>query len=78
MTLTMKIQNFVTKKWYIIDSEKKSNYLPDNEIKVLISSLKSNLCDYSDAYILVLGNITVTGGNANTKLAFKNCTPFEK
>ena len=52
--------------------------LPDNEIKLLISSLESNLCDYSDAYILVLGNITVTGGNANTKVAFKNCTPFEK
>ena len=51
---------FATKKWYIIDSESKGNYLPDNEIKFLTSSLESNLCDYSDAYILVTGNITVT------------------
>ena len=68
---------FATKKWYIIDSESKGNYLPDNEIKFLTSSLESSLCDYSDAYILVTGNITVTGGNANTKVAFKNSSPFK-
>ena len=69
---------FATKKWYIIDSESKGNYLPDNEIKFLTSSLESNLCDYSDAYILVTGNINVIGGNANTKAAFKNWSLFEK
>ena len=69
---------FVTKKWNIIDSESKDNYLPDNRIKFLTSSLESSLCDYSDAYILVTGNITVAGGNANTKVAFKNCAPFEE
>ena len=52
---------FGTKKWYIIDSESKGNYLRDNEIKFLASSLESNLCDYSDAYSLVTGNITVAG-----------------
>ena len=41
-------------------------------------SLKSNLCDYSDTYILVTGNITATGGDANTRVAFKNCAPFTK
>ena len=70
---------FATKKWYIIDSESKGNYLPDNEIKFLTSSLESNLCDYSDAYILVTGNINITGSNDdNTKVAFKNCAPFKK
>ena len=34
--------------------------------------------DYSDAYILVTGNIAATGGDANTKFAFKNCAPFTK
>ena len=53
---------FATKKWYIIDSEWKGNYLPDNEFKFLTISLESNLCDYSDAYILVTGNINVTSG----------------
>ena len=51
---------FATKKWYVIDSESKGNYSPENPIKFLTSSLESNLCDYSDAYILVIGNITVT------------------
>ena len=46
--------------------------------------LRSSLCDYSDAYILVKGNITV-GNNAgagvaanstNKKVTFKNCAPF--
>ena len=69
---------FATKKWYIIDSESKGNYSHHNPIKFLTSSLESSLCDYSDAYILVTGNINVTGGDANTKVAFKNCAPFKK
>ena len=46
--------------------------------------LYSILCDYSDAYILVKGNITVnntagagaTENNTNKKVIFKNCSPF--
>ena len=43
--------------------------------------LKSNLYDYSDAYILMSGTITVTalaagGGNNNIQVVFKNCAPF--
>ena len=50
--------------------------------------LRSNLCDYADAYILVKGTITVTGaGNndaakrldeRNKGVIFKNCAPFTK
>ena len=69
---------FATKKWYVIDSESKGNYSHENPIKFLTSSLESSLCDYSDAYILVTGNITVVGGDVNTKVAFKNCAPFRK
>ena len=69
---------FATEKWYIIDSESKSNYSHQNPIIFLTNSLESSLCDYSDAYILVTGNITVTGGDDDTKVAFKNCAPFEK
>ena len=65
------------KKWYVIDSESKGNYSHHDPIKFLTKSIESSLCDYSDAYILVTGNITVTGGNANTKVAFKNCAPFK-
>ena len=55
--------NFATKKWYIIDNESKGNYSRHNPIRFLTSSLESSLCDYSDAYISVTGNITVTDGN---------------
>ena len=69
---------FATKKWYVIDSESKGNYSHKNPIIFLTSSLESNLFDYSDAYILVTGNIAVVGASNNTKVAFKNCAPFRK
>ena len=69
---------FATRKWYIIDSESNGNYSCHNPIKFSTKSIESSLCDYSDAYILVTGNINVTGGNNNTNTAFKNCAPFEK
>ena len=69
---------FVAKKWYVIDSESKGNYSHENQIKFLTSSLESNLCDYSDTYVLVTGNITVVGANNNTKVTFKNCSPFRE
>ena len=69
---------FATKKWYVIDSESKSNYSHENPIIFLTNSLESSLCDYSDAYILVTGNNTATPNNAATQVIFKNWTPFEK
>ena len=39
--------------------------------------LKSNLCDYKDAYILVRSDIAIIGHNV-TQVAFKNCSPFIK
>ena len=74
----MKIKNLQQKKWYIIDIESNGNYSHEDEIKFLASSLESSLCDYSDAYILVTGNINVIAGYNNTKGAFKNCAPFKK
>ena len=74
----MKTQNLQQKKWYVLDSESKVNYSDENEIKFLTSSLESNLCDYSDAYVLVTGNITATGVDANRKVAFKNYAPFRE
>ena len=69
---------YATKKWYVTDSASIGNYSHENPIKFLRSSLESSLFDYSDAYVLVKGNITVVGGEANTKVAFKNCAPFRK
>ena len=67
---------FTTKKWYVIDSQTtKGKYKQGNTIKFETETIKSSLCDYSDAFILVTGNITVTA-NDNTDGAFKNCTIF--
>ena len=77
MFLIMKIQILQQQKWYIIDSEPKGNYSHENPIKFLTKSIESSLCDYSDAYILVTGNIRVTPNNAITQVVFKNCAPFK-
>ena len=68
---------FAIQKWYVIDSESKSNCSQDDLIKFLTKSLESNLYDYSDAYILVTGNITATPNNAVIQVVFKNCAPFK-
>ena len=49
----------------------------DEEIKFLTRSIESSLCDYSDAYILVTGDIRATP-NAAAQVIFKDCAPFEK
>ena len=67
---------FVTKKWYIIDRESNGNYSQNDEIKFLKKSIESSLCNYSDAYILVKGNIAATPNNAATQVVFKSCAPF--
>ena len=54
---------FKTKKWYVIDNESKGNYSHENPIKVLTKSIESSLSDYSDAYILVTGDIAVKKRN---------------
>ena len=40
--------------------------------------IKPHLCDYSDAYILVTENIAVANGNNDTKVCFKNFSPFTR
>ena len=67
---------FATKKWYVINNEANGNHSHENPMKFLTSSLDSNLCDYSDAYILVTGSITATP-NVATQVVFKNCVSFE-
>ena len=74
----MNIQNLQQKKWYVIDRGSTGNYSHENPINFLTCSLESSLCDYSDAYVLVTGNIAAVGGDANTKVALKNCMLFRK
>ena len=73
---------FATRKWCIINNQIKGQYGRVNEndstIKFETKVIKPNICDYSDAYILVTGDIKVTDVAANTNVAFKNCAPFTR
>ena len=70
---------FATRKWYIINDQNNTNCGDGNEdsttTKFETKVIQSNLSDYSDAYILVTGDITATGGGDDTRVAFKNCAP---
>ena len=55
---------FVTRKWNIISDNSNSNYAAANEITYKTEILKSNLCDYNNACILVTGDITVLAATA--------------
>ena len=67
---------FATKKWYVSDSQTtKGKHKQGTTITLEIETIKSSLCDYSYAFTLVTGNITLAADN-NTDVAFKNCAPF--
>ena len=77
--------NFRTKNWFEINDESRRTYNVNSQIKFKATMLKSSLCDYSDAYILVKGTITVNNTTAAQmlmqiilikKVIFKNCAPF--
>ena len=53
-----------TKKGYVIDSKSKGKYSHHDPIKFLTKSTESSICDYSNAYILVTGDIAVKRRNA--------------
>ena len=75
---------FRTKNWVEINDESKGTYNVNSQIKFKTTMLKSSLCDYSDAYIIFKGTITVhntaaadaDANNTNKKVIFKNCAPF--
>ena len=77
---------FTTKSWVEINDESRGTYNVNSQIKFKTTMLKSSLCDYSDAYILVKGTITITGAGDDAAVrqadekdkgvVFKNCAPF--
>ena len=75
---------FRTRNWIGINDESRGVYNVNSQIKFKTTILKSSLCDYSDAYILVKGTISVnntaaqgaTANNTNKKVIFKNLAPF--
>ena len=74
-----KPSKFRRKSWVETNDDVRGVYSPNKQIRFKISMLRSSLCDYSDAYILVKGNITVNNtaaagaaaNNINKKVIFK-------
>ena len=79
-----KPSKFTTRNWVEINDDITGAYPPNKQIRFKTEMLRSSLCDYSDAYILVKGNIAVNNtaadgaaaNNTNKKVIFKNCAPF--
>ena len=76
------LPRFVTKKWIeVYDQKGRNNYSVNKEIKIKTQMLRSDLCNFSDTYIVVKGEITVAEPNEpkrNKVVVFKNNAPFIK
>ena len=82
-----KPSKFRTRNWVEINDKLRGTYT-DSDIKSKTTMLRSNLCDYADAYILVNWTITITGAGdddaakrldeRNKGVIFKNWAPFTK
>ena len=57
------LPRFVTKKWIEVYDQSEGNYNVNKEIRIKTSMLRSDLCDYSDAYIFVKRNLIVDEKN---------------
>ena len=73
------LPRYVTKKWIEVYDQSEKNYNVNKEIRIKTPTLKSDLCDFSDAYIVVKGDITLEGDDDankhNKNHVFKNA-PF--
>ena len=59
------LSKFRTKIWAETNDESRGTYKDSSKIKFKTTVPRSSLCDYSDAYILVKGKITITGAGDN-------------
>ena len=77
-----KPSKFRTRNWVEINDDIRGAYSPNKQIRFKTALLRSSLFDYSDAYILVKGNISVNNSgtvaapnNIGKKVILKNCVP---
>ena len=74
--------NLDKKNWFEMNDDACEMYNTNSQTKFKPLMLKSSLCDYSDAYMLVSGAITVAAqagdnpDNEDKEVVFKNCAPF--
>ena len=76
-----KVDRFVTKKWIEVRGQSGETYNTNKQIRFKTSLLRSDLCDFSDAYIVVKGIVTVSANERdrdemNRQVILKNDAPF--
>ena len=70
---------FVTKKWIEVHDQSGRDYRINKAMRIETPMLRSDLCDFSDAYTVVKGYIAVTNPDdvkRNKSVTFKNNAPF--
>ena len=55
-----KVPIFVTKKWVEVHDQSGGSYNTNKQIRFKASMLRSDFCDYNQAYVVVEGTISVT------------------
>ena len=81
--ITNEPSKFRSRNWVEINYESRGTYNASNQIIFKTSMIRSNLCNYSDAYMYVTGTkkfpntgIAAATNNRNKKVIIKNCAPF--
>ena len=72
-----KVPRFITKKWIEVYDQSGEIYSTNKQIIFKTSMLRSDLCDYSDAYIVVKGIITVSTTDGANNIRDKEKRPLE-
>ena len=81
-TTPNEVSGFITKKWIEVHDypgNAEDRYKLSRQIRFKTSMLKSDLCHFSDAYIVVIGTITVANSNNDAydkRLVLKNNASF--
>ena len=79
-----KVARFITKKWIEVHDQYRKTHNANKQIRFKTSMLKSDLCNFSDAYIIFKGKVTgsATDGTNNIRdkktqtFSIKNNAPF--
>ena len=76
-----KLPRFITKKWIKVHDQSGETYNTKKQIRFKTSMLRSDLCDYNDAYVVVKGVVTVSGeerdrDKMDRDFPLKNNAPF--
>ena len=71
------LPKYLTKKWIEVYDQSEKNYNSNKEIRIKTPMLRSDLCDFSDAYIVVKGDITLEGNNNANKHNKKVVSPLK-